>query len=93
MSIGCYTLLQCKDACSPVILGYTYGMKLVKDPSSPDPYLRHGFPNREMYLRDCAQSYGIPLKTVRQIADMLGAIEDFDALPLHLEEYSWLDMS
>ena len=49
-------------------------------------YVAHGFADRSEYLRDVAENYGLPLRTVRMLADMLGEIEDFDGLISHINE-------
>lgn len=61
-------------------------MNLVKDPTSDNPYLRHGFKDRAAYLRQIAEDYDVPLKTIRTIADMLGPDEDFDGLLVSLPD-------
>lgn len=63
-------------------------MRLVKDPTSDNPYLRAGFPDRTAYLKDLAQAYGVRYTTVKRAADMLGEDEDFDALVSFLNEVS-----
>lgn len=62
--------------------------RFIKDPSSSDPYLRIGLSGRAQYLKKMADDFGVPLNKVQQLADLLGADEDFDALPVHLEELS-----
>jgi hypothetical protein len=59
---------------------------LVKDPQAVNPYLRQGFKNRGEYLRQVAEDYGVPIRTVRTIADMLGPEEDFDGLLVSLPD-------
>lgn len=61
-------------------------MQLVKDPQAVNPYLRQGFKDRGAYLRQVAEDYGVPIKTVRTIADMLGPEEDFDGLLVSLPD-------
>ena len=49
-------------------------------------YEDKGFRNREDYLEQLAEEYGIELETVRTVADMLGSREDFDGLMVALED-------
>ncbi len=66
-------------------------MKLIKDPTSDNPYLRKGYANRTAYLKGLAEDFGLTYKKVLTYADMLGEIEDFDALLTILEEVSYLE--
>ena len=43
-------------------------------------YVENGFKNREDYLNDLADSYGIDSEMVFALAEMLGDNEDFDGL-------------
>ena len=49
-------------------------------------YEDEGYQNREDYLEQLAEEYGIELETVRIVADMLGSQEDFDGLVATLED-------
>ena len=49
-------------------------------------YEDKGFRNREDYLEQLTEEYGIELETVRIVADMLGSREDFDRLMVALED-------
>ena len=49
-------------------------------------YVANGYKDRIDYLLSLAMAYGLPFKTVRMLADMLGDIEDFDGLISHLNE-------
>jgi len=51
-------------------------------------YQANGFKNREEYLSDLADQYGVPAYVVFSIAEMLGEIEDFDGLIVELEDHS-----
>lgn len=63
--------------------------RMVKDPKSSDPYLRAGCPDgRDQYLKKLADDYDVPLKKVKQLADMLGPEEDFDALVVKVNDLS-----
>lgn len=63
--------------------------RMIKDPKSSDPYLRNGYPDgREQYLKALAQDYDVPLKKVKQLADMLGPDEDFDGLVVAVNDLS-----
>lgn len=48
-------------------------------------YQEEGFENREAYLKSLSEEYGIDLKAVKQIAEVLGPEEDFDMLPTYLQ--------
>jgi len=52
-------------------------------------YVANGFADRNAYLRDVAENYGIAFGTVRMLADMLGESEDFDGLISHLSELEY----
>lgn len=49
-------------------------------------YTDNGFANRAAYLRDLADTTGVPLATVRALADVLGPNEDFDGLVTECED-------
>lgn len=51
-------------------------------------YHKHGHPDRKSYLRSLAREHGVSPSVVFSLADMLGPNEDFDALPLQLEDWS-----
>ena len=63
-----------------------------KTPNLSCPYLRMGFANRAAYLRQLADDYGLPLRTVLEYASLLSDTEDFDALVTYLEEHSYADL-
>lgn len=42
---------------------------------------------RNCYLRELAEEYGVPMYVVRSLADMLGPNEDYDGLVSALEDY------
>ena len=63
-----------------------------KNPDLSCPYLRRGFANRATYLRQLAENYGLPLRTVLEYASLLGDTEDFDALVTFLEEHSYANL-
>lgn len=44
--------------------------------------------DRDVYLRELAAEYGVPMYVVRSLADMLGPSEDYDGLVSALEDYS-----
>ena len=56
-------------------------------------YQRAGFRNRTEYLRFLAHDYGVPYSRVRMLSDVLGEDEDFDALPVMLDELSMIEIS
>lgn len=51
-------------------------------------YTEKGFRDRNEYLRELALTYGIPVRFVLTLADLLGPNEDFDGLVTGLEDYS-----
>jgi len=51
-------------------------------------YARNGYKNREEYLRDTADSYGVPPMVVYELAGMLGDEEDFDGLVTSMDDFS-----
>lgn len=56
-----------------------------------DVYHHNGYANRKEYLETLASEFELPYGTVKMIADMLGAEEDFDGLVTELEEmYDYL---
>ena len=53
-------------------------------------YQQNGYADRDDYLTCLAEDYGIPIETVRSIAEMLGENEDFDGLVSALEDVEYL---
>ena len=51
-------------------------------------YQEYGCNSREEYLEGVAESFGLPLDTVRSMAEILGPDEDFDGLITSLDDYS-----
>jgi len=51
-------------------------------------YQENGFSNRDEYLSDLADNYGVSMCVVLSIAEILGENEDFDGLISTLEDYS-----
>lgn len=49
-------------------------------------YKRKGYANRDEYLEGLADEYGVDLDVVYNLADVLGPNEDFDGLPMMLED-------
>jgi len=49
-------------------------------------YTDAGFEDREAYLRDLAEEWGVSLETVYALADILGETEDFDGLVSSLQD-------
>jgi hypothetical protein len=49
-------------------------------------YEEDGACDRFAYLRDLADNYGVPLSALIDIADLLGADEDFDGLVSTLDD-------
>lgn len=52
-----------------------------------DIYQEHGYANREEYLLDLADQFGVKPNAVFILAEMLGPEEDFDGLVTYLEDY------
>lgn len=50
-------------------------------------YHKHGHANRNAYLKSLARDYGVSPSVVFSLADMLGADEDFDALPMQINDW------
>lgn len=50
-------------------------------------YQENGFENREDYLKHLAEDHGLPVHEVYTLAEMLGEVEDFDALITSLEDF------
>ena len=53
-------------------------------------YQEHGFENREAYLKDLADEYGVDAQVVYMIADLYGPTEDFDGLVSEVQDYAYL---
>ena len=53
-------------------------------------YKEKGFSDRDEYLSELADDYGISSFAVDSISEMLGDNEDFDGLINELEDYSYL---
>ncbi len=54
----------------------------------PSIYVENGYKDRLDYLCCMADDYGLPLGTVKMLADLLGPNEDFDGLVTSLQDYS-----
>lgn len=50
-------------------------------------YVEKGYNNRAEYLLALAEENEMNLESVQMVADLLGPQEDFDGLPLALEDY------
>jgi hypothetical protein len=59
----------------------------VKEQTSKSIYSKHGYKDRQDYLSNLADNFGIDLSEVITIADLLGENEDFDGLVSSLEDY------
>ncbi|GHU97933.1 hypothetical protein AGMMS49546_39080 [Spirochaetia bacterium] len=49
-------------------------------------YTRNGYKDREDYLKNLADDWGLELFAVNMVADLLGPSEDFDGLVSELED-------
>jgi hypothetical protein len=56
--------------------------------SEENIYTAEGYEDRNEYLRNLADDYGISYTKVKTIADMLGPSEDFDGLITTLEDFA-----
>jgi len=50
-------------------------------------YQKHGYSSRDDYRRCMSEEYGVPLRTVHALAELLGPSEDFDGLVTALADY------
>ncbi len=50
-------------------------------------YTDNGYDTRTDYLENLAEEYNTTYGIVKMLADTLGKNEDFDALPLYIEDY------
>jgi hypothetical protein len=50
-------------------------------------YTENGYKDRQDYLINLADTFGIGIKEVKLVSDMLGETEDFDGLVTCLEDY------
>ena len=65
------------------------GLWAAKEKSMKDNvYTRNGYKNREDYLRSLADDNGVPPMVIFEMAGILGAGEDFDALVSTIEDFS-----
>lgn len=53
-------------------------------------YQIKGFKDRQDYLESLADENAVDISIVNAVANMLGEIEDFDALPITLEDYAFM---
>jgi len=53
-----------------------------------DVYTENGYADRAEYLSDLSVDYGIELRTVLHLADLLGPDEDFDGLVTTIQDYA-----
>ena len=51
-------------------------------------YREHGFADREEYLENLADQFGMDIRDVSAVADLLGPNEDFDGLVTTLEDFA-----
>lgn len=49
-------------------------------------YKRKGYVDRDEYLQCLAEEYGVDVDIVYNLASVLGPYEDFDGLPMLLED-------
>lgn len=69
----------------------TYLKNTVKlSESKMSVYQIKGFKNRQDYFESLAEENDIDISIVYAVADMLGEIEDFDGLPITLEDYAFM---
>lgn len=54
-------------------------------------YTENGYDNRKDYLKCMSDDYGVPMKAVVSLTQLLGPDEDFDGLVTGLEDYAdWM---
>lgn len=53
-------------------------------------YQIKGFKDRQDYFESLADENGVDISVVYAVSDMLGEIEDFDGLPITLEDYAFM---
>lgn len=58
--------------------------------SDDNVYTQNGFESRKEYLKNLADEYGLPYRTVVDVADTLGPEEDFDGLVTTLSDLETL---
>ena len=51
-----------------------------------DIYVKNGYKNREDYLKNLADEYGVSYSIIETYANILGSSEDFDGLIACLED-------
>lgn len=54
-------------------------------------YEMNGYADRQEYLDDLADNFGVARSTVYALADLLGEMEDFDGLVTSLEDFGGFD--
>ena len=54
-------------------------------------YTDNGYRNRNDYLKSLADEFNVPLSTVKELSDILGADEDFDGLVSELDNMTYGD--
>lgn len=54
-------------------------------------YTDNGYKNRNDYLKSLADEFNVPLSTVKELSDILGADEDFDGLVSELDNMTYGD--
>jgi hypothetical protein len=64
----------------------------MENETNNNEYINHGYKDRDDYLANLAEDFGIELLAVRVIADMLGPSEDFDGLLSELEDFSYIGL-
>ena len=55
-------------------------------------YQQNGYDSRQQYLEDLADQHGIKLDVVLAVSDVLGECEDFDGLPIALQDGERMNM-
>jgi len=54
----------------------------------PNIYVEQGYKNRQDYLQNLADEYGVDITMVELLADLLGPSEDFDGLVSSIQDIS-----
>ena len=79
-------LLPDWEAVKDYVVDYEYAKEYEVESINESIYTDNGFKNRADYLQSLADDFGVDINTVKDLASVLGAEEDFDALVTELED-------
>jgi hypothetical protein len=60
--------------------------------SEENVYQQNGYADRKEYLKSLAEDYGVDIRTVVELAKLLGPTEDFDGLVSMVEDASNMEL-